>query len=183
MALRRPVPAGAAEPGHAHRVRRAQARPQARSRYPHPDLEDDPQGHVRDHGLPGAGHADRRARWPATRWARPTTCARSWARRTASRSAPQREKFVAGCRRRGVTRAPVGRGAVRLIEPFADYGFNASHACAYGYVAYQTAYLKAHHPVEYMSAMLTQRQGRQGPQALLPERVPRRWASRCCRPT
>ena len=39
--------------------------------------------------------------------------------------------------------------------PFADYGFNASHACAYAYVAYQTAYLKAHHPVEYMSAILT----------------------------
>ncbi|HKZ75601.1 MAG TPA: OB-fold nucleic acid binding domain-containing protein, partial [Actinomycetota bacterium] len=42
-----------------------------------------------------------------------------------------------------------------LITPFADYGFNASHACAYAYVAYQTAYLKAHHPVEYMSAVLT----------------------------
>ena len=42
-----------------------------------------------------------------------------------------------------------------LIEPFADYGFPAAHACAYGYVAYQTAYLKAHHPVEFMSAMLT----------------------------
>jgi DNA polymerase-3 subunit alpha len=42
-----------------------------------------------------------------------------------------------------------------MIEPFADYGFNASHACAYGYVAYQTAYLMAHHPVEYMSAILT----------------------------
>jgi DNA polymerase III subunit alpha len=42
-----------------------------------------------------------------------------------------------------------------LIVPFADYGFNASHACAYAYVAYQTAYLKAHHPVEYVSALLT----------------------------
>jgi DNA polymerase-3 subunit alpha len=42
-----------------------------------------------------------------------------------------------------------------LITPFADYGFNAPHACAYAYVAYQTAYLKAHHPVEFLSAMLT----------------------------
>jgi DNA polymerase-3 subunit alpha len=41
------------------------------------------------------------------------------------------------------------------VEPFADYGFNASHACAYGYVTYQTAYLMAHHPVEYMAAILT----------------------------
>ena len=38
---------------------------------------------------------------------------------------------------------------------FRSYGFNASHACAYAYIAYQTAYLKAHHPVEYMAAMLT----------------------------
>ena len=48
-----------------------------------------------------------------------------------------------------------GQELFDLIEPFADYGFPAAHACAYGYVAYQTAYLKAHHPVEFMSAMLT----------------------------
>jgi DNA polymerase-3 subunit alpha len=42
-----------------------------------------------------------------------------------------------------------------MVVPFADYGFNASHACAYGYVAYQTAYLMSHHPVEYMAAILT----------------------------
>src|SRR5919197_2908240 len=42
-----------------------------------------------------------------------------------------------------------------LIAPFADYGFNVAHACAYAYVSYQTAYLKAHHPVEYMAAVLT----------------------------
>jgi DNA polymerase-3 subunit alpha len=42
-----------------------------------------------------------------------------------------------------------------MFVPFADYGFNASHACAYGLVAYQTAYLMAHHPVSYMAAILT----------------------------
>jgi DNA polymerase-3 subunit alpha len=42
-----------------------------------------------------------------------------------------------------------------IIEPFADYAFNKSHAYGYGLVAYQTAWLKAHHPVEYMSALLT----------------------------
>src|SRR2546421_1946286 len=41
------------------------------------------------------------------------------------------------------------------VVPFADYGFNASHACAYALVGYQTAYLKAHHPTEYMAAILT----------------------------
>ena len=43
----------------------------------------------------------------------------------------------------------------RLIEPFAAYGFNKAHAASYGRVAYQTAYMKANFPVEYMSAVLT----------------------------
>jgi DNA polymerase-3 subunit alpha len=67
---------------------------------------------------------------------------------------PHRDAFVKGCLERGHP-ARMAEDLFELIVPFADYGFNASHACAYGYVAYQTAYLKAHHPVEYMSAMLT----------------------------
>ena len=66
----------------------------------------------------------------------------------------QREKFIQGCVDNGYPDR-LGTDLFDLIEPFADYGFNASHACAYGYIAYQTAYLKAHHPVEYMSAILT----------------------------
>jgi DNA polymerase III subunit alpha len=65
-----------------------------------------------------------------------------------------REKFIEGCVANGYP-SRLGEDLFELMEPFADYGFNASHACAYGYVAYQTAYLKAHHPVEYMSAVLT----------------------------
>ena len=42
-----------------------------------------------------------------------------------------------------------------LIERFADYSFNRAHAACYAYVAYQTAWLKAHYPVEYMAALLT----------------------------
>ncbi len=42
-----------------------------------------------------------------------------------------------------------------IIEPFADYAFNKSHSYGYGLVAYQTAWLKAHHPTEYMAALLT----------------------------
>ncbi len=67
---------------------------------------------------------------------------------------PHREQFVNGCVERGYTKK-LAEGVFDLIVPFADYGFNASHACAYAYVGYQTAYLKAHHPVEYMSAVLT----------------------------
>jgi DNA polymerase-3 subunit alpha len=65
-----------------------------------------------------------------------------------------KEKFLQGCMDNGYPER-LGKDLFELMEPFADYGFNASHACAYGYVAYQTAYLKAHHPVEYMSAVLT----------------------------
>ena len=65
-----------------------------------------------------------------------------------------REKFIQGCIDNGYAER-LGTDLFELMEPFADYGFNASHACAYGYIAYQTAYLKAHHPVEYMSAILT----------------------------
>jgi DNA polymerase III subunit alpha len=67
---------------------------------------------------------------------------------------PHREKFLAQASERGYAKKLVD-DVFELITPFADYGFNASHACAYGYVAYQTAYLKSHHPVEYMSAVLT----------------------------
>ncbi|HEX6331111.1 MAG TPA: DNA polymerase III subunit alpha [Actinomycetota bacterium] len=65
-----------------------------------------------------------------------------------------KETFIQGCVDNGYP-AKLATEIFELMEPFADYGFNASHACAYGYVAYQTAYLKAHHPVEYMSAVLT----------------------------
>src|SRR5476651_1464590 len=43
----------------------------------------------------------------------------------------------------------------RLFEPFQAYGFNKAHAASYGKVAYQTAYMKANYPFEYMAALLT----------------------------
>ncbi len=67
---------------------------------------------------------------------------------------PHRDAFVKGCLERGYP-ARMAEDLFELVVPFADYGFNMAHACAYGYVAYQTAYLKANHPVEYMSAVLT----------------------------
>src|SRR5690242_10570428 len=68
--------------------------------------------------------------------------------------AQQREKFVAGCKANKIE----ARKAERiwdLIEKFAGYGFNKSHAACYGVVAYQTAYLKANYPTEFMAALLT----------------------------
>jgi DNA polymerase-3 subunit alpha len=68
--------------------------------------------------------------------------------------AAEREKFVAGCVTEGYG-AELGTQLFDIIEPFADYAFNKSHSYGYGLVAYQTAWLKAHFPVEYMAALLT----------------------------
>jgi DNA polymerase-3 subunit alpha len=68
--------------------------------------------------------------------------------------AQQREKFLTGAKANKID----GRKAERiwdLIEKFAGYGFNKSHAACYAMVAYQTAYLKANYPVEFMAALLT----------------------------
>ncbi len=68
--------------------------------------------------------------------------------------AAEREKFVAGCASEGYGEQ-LGTQLFDIIEPFADYAFNKSHSYGYGLVAYQTAWLKQHYPVEYMSALLT----------------------------
>ncbi|HVF73916.1 MAG TPA: DNA polymerase III subunit alpha [Acidimicrobiales bacterium] len=68
--------------------------------------------------------------------------------------AREREKFVAGCDATGYGR-DIGTALFDVIEPFADYAFNKSHSYGYGFVAYQTAWLKANHQVEYLAALLT----------------------------
>ncbi len=68
--------------------------------------------------------------------------------------AEQREKFIEGCIRTDVGKS-IGEKVFAFIEPFAGYGFNRSHAACYALVGYQTAYLKAHYPAEFMAALLT----------------------------
>ncbi len=68
--------------------------------------------------------------------------------------AKERERFVAGCVDKGLTKQQAGH-IFELIERFAGYGFNKSHSTRYAFIAYQTAYLKAHWPVEFMAALLT----------------------------
>ncbi|MBV9662064.1 MAG: DNA polymerase III subunit alpha [Acidimicrobiales bacterium] len=68
--------------------------------------------------------------------------------------AKEREKFESGCEATGYGR-DVGKMLFDIIEPFADYGFNRSHAFGYGLVSYQTAWLKAHYPAQYLAALLT----------------------------
>jgi DNA polymerase-3 subunit alpha len=71
-----------------------------------------------------------------------------------------REKFLAGAKKNNVPVAKAER-LWELVEQFAGYGFNKSHSAAYAVVAYQTAYLKTHYPVEFMSALLSSEIGNQ----------------------
>ncbi len=66
-----------------------------------------------------------------------------------------REKFIAGAAEASGIDAKLAEDIFAFIEPFAGYGFNKSHAAAYGWIAYQTAYLKANHPVAYFAALMT----------------------------
>ena len=68
--------------------------------------------------------------------------------------AKERAKFVDGCETTGYGR-DLGTRLFDTIEGFADYAFAKSHAFGYGLITYQTAYLKAHYPVEYLASLLT----------------------------
>jgi len=68
--------------------------------------------------------------------------------------AEQKEKFINGCVNNGVEKS-LAEKVFSFIEPFAGYGFNRSHAACYALIGYQTAYLKAHYPAEFMAALLS----------------------------
>ncbi|MGQ9735780.1 MAG: DNA polymerase III subunit alpha [Thermaceae bacterium] len=65
-----------------------------------------------------------------------------------------RERFVQGAKERGIPEEEAMR-LFDMLEAFANYGFNKSHAAAYSLLSYQTAYVKAHYPVEFMAALLS----------------------------
>jgi len=66
----------------------------------------------------------------------------------------QKQRFVQGARKKGINPAKVNK-IFDQIKHFAEYGFNKSHSATYAYLAYQTAYLKAHYPAHFMAALLT----------------------------
>ncbi len=72
--------------------------------------------------------------------------------------AEQKDKLTSGCIENGMKPA-VAKELWRQIEVFAAYAFNKSHAASYGRITYETAYMKANYPVEYMTAMLTAESG------------------------
>ncbi len=69
----------------------------------------------------------------------------------------QQQKFVEDAKKNGVA-ASVAEKLFHFIEPFAEYGFNRAHAACYAMIAYQTAYLKAHFPSEFLAALMTSEQ-------------------------
>ncbi len=79
---------------------------------------------------------------------------RAMGKKDAVEMAKQRERFVAGAVALKHPKAVAG-GIFDLMEKFAGYGFNKSHSAAYSLLAYHTAYLKTHYPVEFMAALLT----------------------------
>jgi DNA polymerase-3 subunit alpha len=83
---------------------------------------------------------------------------RAMGKKKADEMAKQRERFVSGCAGNGID---PGRAAevFDLIAEFAEYGFAKSHSTAYALITYQTAWLKANHPREYLAALLTVESG------------------------
>ncbi len=71
----------------------------------------------------------------------------------------QRGKFVEGCKKTNDIPAKLANKIFDNIAKFAEYGFNKSHSTAYGFISFQTAYLKAHYPEEFMAALLSAEMG------------------------
>ena len=79
---------------------------------------------------------------------------RAMGKKNAEAMAKQRDRFMTGAAALGHPKGPVGE-IFDQMEKFSGYGFNKSHSAAYALVAYQTAYLKTHYPIEFMAALLT----------------------------
>jgi DNA polymerase-3 subunit alpha len=83
---------------------------------------------------------------------------RAMGKKKVEEMAKHRERFVAGARAKGHP-AKKAEKIFDQMEKFAGYGFNKSHSAAYAYLAYVTAYLKTHYPLDFMSALLTSESG------------------------
>jgi DNA polymerase-3 subunit alpha len=80
---------------------------------------------------------------------------RAMGKKDKEKMANERRNFIEGCARTNNIPEKKANAIFDLLEKFAGYGFNKSHSAAYGLVSYQTAYLKAHYPVEFMAGLLS----------------------------
>ncbi len=83
---------------------------------------------------------------------------RAMSKKKKSEMEAQRERFISGATENGISGSSA-RNIFEQVEKFAGYGFNKSHAAAYGLIAWQTAYMKAHYPVEFIAASMTMAMG------------------------
>jgi len=88
-------------------------------------------------------------------WLEADTLRKAMGKKIPAEMEAQKEKLLKGFKEYGQLSDAKAAKIWQLIEPFAAYGFNKAHAACYGKVAYQTAYMKANYPVEYMTALLT----------------------------
>jgi DNA polymerase-3 subunit alpha len=80
---------------------------------------------------------------------------RAMGKKDKEKMAMERQNFIEGCGRTNNIAEKKANAIFDLLEKFAGYGFNKSHSAAYGLLSYQTAYLKAHYPVEFMAGLLS----------------------------
>ncbi|CAN5720751.1 DNA polymerase III subunit alpha [soil metagenome] len=88
-------------------------------------------------------------------WLEADTLRKAMGKKIPAEMEAQKEKLLKGFREFGKLSPAKGEQLWSLIEPFAAYGFNKAHAACYGKVAYQTSYMKANYPAEYMASVLT----------------------------
>ena len=122
--------------------------------YVHPKLRTDSGADLRHHHLSGAGAADRaRSRRLQSRQGR-HIAPRHGQERSGREMAAQRGGFISGAVERGIARADA-ETIFDTCAKFAEYGFNKSHSAPYALFTYQTAYMKANYPVEFLAASMT----------------------------
>ena len=123
--------------------------------YPLPELRGDPRADLRRHHLPGAGDADRADVLAGISLAEADVLRKAVGKKDAELIKQELGKFVEQADgARATTAKHRGRLAAQ-IETFGRYGFNKSHSVAYSVLSYQTAWLKAHYPAEFMAALLS----------------------------
>jgi DNA polymerase-3 subunit alpha len=125
--------------------------------YELPQLQDILRRTLRCNSVPGTSHADCQP-FGEFFWAKRIFCGAPWARRKRRNGCAARLKFMHGCTNNKIPEKKAER-IFNLMEEFAGYGFNKSHSCAYALLAYQTAYMKTHYPVEFIAALLTSETG------------------------
>ena len=130
-------------------------------KYAHPLLADGARGDLRHFRLPGTGHAGRAGAGGYTLGGA-DLLRRAMGKKDKEKMAKEREKFTRGARELHGIEEKKANEIFDLLEKFAGYGFNRSHSAAYGWISYQTAFLKANYPVEFMAAVLSQRNQQHG---------------------